>query len=500
MNITYENFKGVKLHLSLDEKLQNIKSILGNTSDLLINPMEIGGVKICVIAFEGMISTSNTSKMIMIPLMGINLPQNTSPDELFYHIKDKMMLTLDRVISETYEDILTRAMSGFAIILIDGCDKAFSLGVQGYDKRGIDEPSSEGNITGSHEGFVETVRTNMSLVRRRIKSPVLRFSLFSISQKSNVDVILCYMADRVSKELIDFVKARLEKIPLETILGCGYTAPFLNNSKLSVFSGLTTTERPDTMCSALIEGRIGLLIEGTPFAIIIPSLFSDNFHTIDDYNFRPFFATFARIIRYLSFAVSVFFPGIYVSAVIFHPEMLRAEFLANLKSAEENAPLPVLAEALIILIFYEIIREAGVRLPKAVGGAVSIIGGLVIGDTAVSAGVITNPMLLVCAVSVTAAFTIPSLHEQISVLRLLCVIFGGFFGMFGVGIICAFVILSACSVENYGVPMTSPITPFTRKAFGDIILRQSLKRLSEKNITVDDYYGANMGETQNDEN
>ncbi len=494
-----KHYLGVALSSSLETQISDIKKILGNTSDLLINPMEIAGIKTAVIAFEGMISTSNTSKMIMIPLMNIKLPEKTSSEDLFNHIKDKMMLTLDRVVSTDYGDIIRRVMSGFAVLLIDGMNKAFSLGVQGYDKRGVDEPSSEGNITGSHEGFVETVRTNMSLVRRRIKSPLLRFSLFSISEKSSVDVILCYMADRVPEKVIDSAKKKLQKIPLETILGCGYAEPFLNNSKLSPFSGVTTTERPDVMCAKLIEGRIGLLIEGTPFAIVLPALFSDNFHTIDDYNFRPYFAAFVRIIRYAAFVVSVFFPGLYTAAVIFHPEIIRYEFLINLASAEAKAPLPILAEALIVLLFYEIIKEAGVRLPKSVGGAVSIVVGLVIGDTAVNAGVITNPMLLVCAISATAAFVIPSLHQQISVLRLLCVIAGGTFGMFGVGLVTAAVIISACGVENYGVPLTSPITPMTKKAFGDIFIRRSFIVLAKKNLTVGEYNGADIGkDVQND--
>lgn len=483
------NYKGCPLAVSLDEKISDIKKILCESSDLLINPMEIAGVKTALIAFEGMISTSNTARMIMQPLMNISLPQGTSPRKLYEHIDSRMMLTLDKAISKDYGDVITRVMSGFAVLLIDGVSDALSLGVQGYDKRGVDEPSSEGNITGAHEGFVETVRTNMSLVRRRIKSALLQFRLFSISDKGSVDVILCYMADRVSMKLVDKIQKQLKNIPLETILGCGYAEPYLNHTKLSVFSGVSVTERPDVMCARLIEGRIGLLIEGTPFALVIPALFSDNFHTIDDYNFRPYFSTFIRLIRYAAFIIAVFLPGIYTAAVIHHREIIRRELLLNLAGAEITAPLPIIAEALIVLLFYEVIREAGVRLPKSVGGAVSIIGGLVIGDTAVSAGIITDPMLLVCAISVTAAFVVPSLDQPVAVLRLLCVIFGGLMGLFGVAVIAAVMLVSTCSLENYGVPVTSPFAPVTGKAFGDIFIRLGFKKLDKKNVTVEEFNG-----------
>ncbi len=485
------NFKKYPIAVSLNDKIRDIKNILGESSDLLINPIEIAGIKTALIAFEGMISTSTTSKMIMLPLMNINLPENTSAGALFEHIDQKMMMTLDKAISADYGDIITRVMSGFAILLIDGVCEAISLGVQGYATRSIDEPSSEGNITGAHEGFVETVRTNMSLIRRRIKSPVLRFSLFPISEKSNVDVIVCFMADRVSPRLVENIKKKLKSIPLETILGCGYTEPYLNHTKLSVFSGVSVTERPDVMCSKLIEGRVGLLIEGTPFALIIPALFSDNFHTIDDYNFRPYYSTFIRLIRYAAFIIAVFLPGIYTAAVIHHKELIRRELLLNLAQAEITAPLPIIAEALIVLLFYEVVREAGVRLPKSVGGAVSIIGGLVIGDTAVSAGIITDPMLLVCAMSVTAAFVIPSLDQAITVLRLICVIAGGIFGLFGVAAAAAMILVNACSLENYGVPLTSPMTPATGKAFGDIFVRLGFKKLDNRKITVGELNGVN---------
>ncbi|MBQ8568655.1 MAG: spore germination protein [Oscillospiraceae bacterium] len=486
-----DNFKNIPLPLSLDDKISDLRRILDNSSDLLINPIELGGVRTALVTMEGMVASDRAAQMIMEPLMEMQISdKKVTPDELFTFIRDRMMMTLDRAVSIEYGDIMRRIMSGFAVLMIDGTDKVFSLGIQGYAIRGVQEPSSEGNITGAHEGFVETVRTNMSLLRRRIKSPKLQFSLFAVSSESNVDVILCFMADRVPKNTVAKIKARLEKLPLEAVLGHGYAEPFLIKERLSFFSGLTVTERPDIMCARLLEGRIGLLIDGTPFALVIPSLFSDHFHTADDYNFRPFYATFIRLIRYAAFVLSVFLPGAYVSAAVHHRELLRSELLLNLASAETSAPLPIALEALIVLLFYEVIREAGVRLPKSVGGAVSIVGGLIIGDAAVTAGIITNPMLLVCAISVTASFVIPSLNPVITVTRLFCVVLGSIFGLYGVSLAAAAMLVSACSADNYGIPLTAPVTPMTLKAMGDTFIRRSLRSLSGRHISAEDYNGS----------
>ena len=230
------DFKGVPLEKSLEKNLENIRRITGKSSDLLENPIIINGVKCNLICYEGMISTSTITELILHPLMDIDIGQDHAPEVLLNHVKNHMLMTIDRGFSEDYGDLIRRAMSGFAILLIDGVAEACAFGVQGYAVRGIDEPNGEGNVKGAHEGFVEVVRTNMSLVRRRMKSPLLRFELFPISDCSNTDVIVCYMADRVPKETVESIKKRLKSIKLETILGSGYIEPFLDNSKLSLFS------------------------------------------------------------------------------------------------------------------------------------------------------------------------------------------------------------------------------------------------------------------------
>ncbi len=486
------SFKDIKLVKSIDENIENIRRIVNNSSDLLVNPFLISGVKCCLLCFEGMVSTSTITNLILRPLTAVSLPEDVTAEQIFGHIRDRMLIAIDRAVSTDYGDVVRRLMSGFAIIAIDGIDSVFSLGVQGYATKGIDEPSSEGNIYGSQEGFVEQVRTNMSLVRRRIKSPLLRFELFSVTELSNVDIIVSYMIDRVPKKLIEKVKKTLKDMKLETVLSSGYIEPYLNNTRLSLFSGVSVTERPDVFCAKILEGRIGVIIDGTPFTIIMPSLFIENFQTLDDYTFRPYYTTLIRWIRYLAFFAAVFLPAFYVAVVTFHPELFNHTLLVTLAEAEERAPLPLAVEALFVLIFYEIIREAGVRLPKSVGGAVSIVGGLIIGDAAVSAGVLSNPLLLVCAISVTASFVVPSLNQSVTVLRFLSVIAGGIMGLYGVALVAAAALVNICSLENAGAPVMSPVSPFTPKAMRDVLTRANLKRLAGDPASVEKLAGVNM--------
>lgn len=484
-------FENVPISNAADENIRNIKRILGESSDLLLNPFFIGGLPCCLVCFEGMISTNTITNLILRPLTELTA-EKMSPQKLFEHIRDNMLLTIDRGMPDKYGDLIRRLMSGFAVLIIDGMATAFAFGVQGYETRGIDEPSSEGNIRGSHEGFVETVRTSMSLVRRRIKSPLLRFELFPVTKTGYVDVILAYMADRAPAELVKKIRKQLEDLPLETILGSGYVEPFLDNTKRTVFSGVSVTERPDVFCAKILEGRIGLLIEGTPFAIVIPSLFIENFQTLDDYNFRPFYAFLIRWIRYAAFFLAVFLPAVYVAMVTFHPELFNHTLLVTLAAAEQTAPLPLAAEAFIVLLFYEIIREAGVRLPKSVGGAVSIVGGLIIGDAAVAAGLISNPLLLACAVSVTASFVIPSLNQPITMLRFIAVIAGGVSGLYGISLLAAAMLINVCSLENYGVPVMSPLSPFTPKAMRDVLTRVGFRKMARGNVSVEKLHGVDI--------
>ena len=481
----YENYEQIKISSSLDETLTDIRTIMGNTMDLNILEIEISGVKCAVIAIEGMIATLNISQIVYKYLMGFHA-DNADFKTVFDFVTKQSLLTNYRKNIYTYGDVVRFAFSGFGIIFFDGLAKAVALGIQGYDKRSVTEPTSEVNIKGSHEGFIEAIRSNISLVRRRMKTPALRFELLQVGTSSKTDVCIAYIKGKAPDKYVDKVRQQLKDIKLETVLTSGYIAPFLESGKKRLFSDFSSTERPDLFCAKLTQGRVGVLIDGTPFAIVVPALFSENFISIDDYASKPYYTAYIKALKYFCFFITIAMPGIYVALATFHPGTFSHKLLLNLAVSEEGTPFPLYVEVLIMMIFYEIMREAGIRLPRAVGGAVSIVGGLIIGDAAVSSGLISVSILIVIGLTATASFVIPSLNEQTSVLRLIFIIAGGLWGLFGIGIAIALVLSNICASENLNVPYTSPFSPLKKDKLVNALARRSFFTLEKTSSKISD--------------
>lgn len=482
------NYENVKINSDLGQALIDVRTIMDNSMDLNIMEVEISGHKCAVITIESMVSTVSISQIVFGYLMTFETPDCTGQKILEY-ITEQSLLAAERKTIYTYGDLTRYAFSGFGVILIDGINKAVVLGIQGYDKRAIAEPTGEMSIKGAQEGFTEVIRTNISLIRRRLKTPTLKFEMMQIGTRSKTDVCLAYITDKAPSKYVDRIRRKLSKIKLETVLTTGYIQPFLEGRKKSIFPDTLTTERPDIFCIKLNEGKVGVLIDGTPYTIVCPSVFSENFMTMDDYATKPFYATYIRLIKYVGFFLSAIMPGLYVALVTYHPEAFTRKLLLILAVSEESTPYPLFMEVFIIMIMYEILREAGIRLPRAVGGAVSIVGGLIIGDAAVKSGLVAAPILILIGLTATSSFVIPSINEQTSIIRLMYILAGGTLGLFGIGIVTAFLIVNICAMDTFGVPYTAPFTPFTKKSFKETFMRSSFRRLAREKNTISDLNG-----------
>ena len=470
----------------LDSSIDEIRRISGNSSDVLINRFITGGIHCALLCCEGMVSTSVITELIFEPITDI--PQQKDSHGLFHYINEELLLSTDRPEVRDYDTLFSLMNSGFAVFIAEGMTTGLAFGVQGYSSRGIQEPLGEGNIMGAHEGFTETVRTNMSQIRRRIKSPELVMELTQKGSKSSTDICLCYMKDRVPKGLMEKIRRSLDKVELEAILTTGYLRPFVENGSFQLFDSTGTTERPDVLCSKLIEGRVAILVDGVPYAIVIPRLFCESFQTLDDYAYKPYYATFIRWLKYGAFLAAVLLPSFYVAIVMYHPELLNSTLFMLLVDAEKKAPLSIVTEAFFVLIMYEVIREAGVRLPKPVGGAVSIISGLIIGDAAVNSGLVSTPLLTMTALSVLGGLVVPELNPQVTVLRFAFLTAGGALGLFGISLLACAVLVNICAAENYGFPYMAPLSPFKPNGMGDTAVRSGIKKLQSRGFTVEEYH------------
>lgn len=484
------------LEKDLGRNTVNVRAVMRNSSDLNIKYAKAGGVPVCILFCEGQTDTNQMANLIFRPINSIGNEKKLEPARVMEIMQSELLLAGEQHQVDDYEQLTAMIMGGFCVILADGVTHGIAIGVQGFEKRSVSEPSTHVNLRGSREGFVEAVRTNMSMLRRRIKSPDLVFKLSTVGSLSNTDICLCYIESKVSRELLGDIERRLENLPLSAILEGGYIQPFLEEKGSLIFDEAGITERPDTLAAKLYEGRVGILVDGTPFALIIPRLFTENFQTLDDYTQKPIYATIMRALRYLAFAASVLLPGFYVAIANFHPELIPNSLLLNLAATIQITPYNLLTECLLIHIFYEIMREAGLRMPSNLGHAVSIVGGIVIGDIVVSAGLIGAPLVLIVAVSSIASFIVPDLYNSIVVMRFAFIIAGGMWGLFGITILGMLFLLKICSMSPYGVPYTSPVSPFSLRGMRDTLIRTGWRTLAKKDVKIQDLNGSDLGRAE----
>lgn len=481
-----------KLVSELNQNIVSIMEKYRNSSDFLKREVSINGHAIAVLADEGMVDLQIMTEMIFEPLINARVDADVTPEEVYRYIEEQILIGID--VNDVYDcdSVFSFIMSGFIVILIDGMEKGVAIGAQGFSFRSVSEPSGEINLRGSREGFTEPIRINLTMIRRRIKSPDMKFELFKVGKVSNTDVCMVYMNNRVSDKLLREIRYKLRSIDLDVVLESGYIQPYLQGKPWSLFSDVGTTERPDTLCAKINEGRVGILVDGTPFALIVPYFFNENFQSIDDYCHKPYFATFLRWVKYISFFMTILLPGAYVAIGTFHPELFPHALLFNIAAAEETTPLPLVLEALVIHFIYEVMHEAGLRLPRAVGHAVSIVGGLVIGDAAVTAGLIGAPMVMVVALTAISSFVVPSLYESVSILRFAFIIIGGAMGLYGITLGLAFLSVNMAKLNNFGAPYLAPVSPFSRKAMKDVLIRARWNKLSKKESRIQNFEGTDI--------
>lgn len=472
------------------DNITNIKNKYQNSSDLLSRQITVGTRQISFVMIEGMVNLQTISEMLLEPILKHSFSQeDTKPEDIEKFIQNETIIALDMKDIYKYDELFQFIMSGFVVILIDGLKKGIVCGMQGFNFRSISEPASEINERGSREGFTEPLRINMTMVRRRIKSPTLKFEILNLGSKSKTDICLMYMTDKISDKVLSDIKDKLNKINLDIILTSGYIQPFLEGSPWSIFSDVGITERPDVLVGKINEGRVGIIVDGTPYSLIVPSLFIENFQSLDDYAHSSYYTSFMRIIKYFSFFATIFLPALYVAIGTFHPQLLPHSLLFNISAAEELTPFPLMIEALIIHFLYEIMREAGLRLPRPIGHAVSIVGALVIGDAAVTAGLIGAPMVLVVALTAISSFVVPSLYEPVAILRFVLIVVGGTTGLYGLVLSGLMILISICSLENFGIPYMSPIAPFSLSGMRDTFVRLPFKIMNKKSIKIENLNG-----------
>lgn len=435
-----------------------------------------------IIFAKDMVDKDAIGDLILRPLMKFE-------GEISVDNVDRVFLYPERTSVSTLDEVLSSVVTGEAVLIIDGLDKAFTFGLRKFEVRGIIEPPTSTVIKGPREGFVESLPVNISMMRRKIKSPHLTFVNSSIGRYSKTPVTLCYIDGIADDKLVETLKQKLSQIDIDAVLDSSYVAKFLGEHSTSVFKQVGNTEKPDILAGKILEGRVAIFVDGSPIALTVPYLLLEDFQSPSDYYGSTFSATMSRILRLISVVLAVLLPSIFVAAELFHLHFIPLSFLLTIVNSIKGIPFSPSYEMFFTLLIFEILNEASVRMPKFVGMVVSIVGGLVLGETAVTAGIISAPTLMIIALSGICLYTVPELEETFSVIRLLFLIIAGSFGAYGIIAGMVLFIIYLISFENYSTPLFAPFAPLITSDLKDgfikgFLIDQDLrpKSFKQKNL------------------
>jgi spore germination protein KA len=383
-----------------------------------------------------------------------------------------------------FNECVNAILSGGTLIFADGDTTALCLSLQKFEKRPVKESDSEAITRGSREAFTEVLKTNITLLRRIIKDSCLVFENITIGRQTKTNVAFCYIKGLANQEIIDEVRKRLKNIKTQAILESGYLEGYIEDSPFSVFPTVFNSERPDTAAGKLLEGRVAILCDGTPVVMTVPNLFVDYLQFSEDYNNRWLFSTIIRPVRLLALFISTLAPAFYIALLCFHQDIIPFKLLLTINSSLKGVPLPPLIEMLVLTILFEIIKESGLRMSRALGQSVSIVGGLIIGEAAVQAGIFSTAAVVVIAATSISAFIISKLDATVFIMRITLMVAASSLGILGISLCSMVYFIYACALKSFGVPYLSPITPLCGKDMKDTFIRIPIWAMLEKPETI----------------
>ncbi|GGE29163.1 spore germination protein KA [Marinithermofilum abyssi] len=463
---------------SIQDNLTFLKNAFGHSSDLQIQELTIGKsptVRIGIAYIDSLVNADKVMTLIK-DLLGKEL---TQPNETHPHshvrdwIKENLTVVGDMKEIRDWNRVSKMLLSGHTVVFVDGTNQAVSGDTSSVEHRAVTEPKTQIATKGPNEGFTESLRTNISLIRKRIKSPNLRVKKKPIGQVTRTDVALLYMEGIANPKVVKEVKKRLENINTDKILDTGEIGEWIEDQKFTLFPTLVSYERPDSIVSHLAEGRVAILVDGTPYAIAVPVTFLKILQSAEDYFMRYDLASVLRLLRIVAFMISLYGSAMYIALTAFHQEMLPTSLLISIGAQRQGVPFPVMVEALLMEGTFEILREAAVRAPRALGQPLAIMGAVVIGETAVVAGLVSPIMVIVVAITGISSYVAPEAAVTITsrILRFGFMLISGVFGLYGILLVTIAMVAHMQSLRSFGVPYLAPISPLVWSDLKDSVVR-----------------------------
>jgi len=467
-NVPAPSEKEPNVFLNLNENLDFLKSKYNTliNSDIKIREFNMfaqnKNQKCFIIYIDGLVDTISINEFILEPLMLGKLRLNKPVENNLSEYVNNCLLPQNSVKKiQDFKDVLSGINMGDCLLFIDTLNIAFGIDVKKFQQRSISVPENESVIKGPQEGYVENLRTNTSLLRRIVNNENLVIENIAIGKISHTRCGVCYMQNIANGDLVAEVKYRLNNLYIDSLLSTGELEQLIEDEEGFGIPQVLSTERPDKCAKYLMQGRVVVLVNGNPYALIMPATIEDFLFSPEDTNLRPLFANFLRGIRILAALLTLLLPGIYMAITSFHQELLPTELLFSILTARENVPFPIILELLLMEISFELIREASLRVPSLIGSSIGIVGALILGDAAVNAGIVSPILIIIVAITGIASFAIPdfSFGFHMRIFRFWFIALGFVAGFLGIGVGFFIYITLLCSLKSFGVPYTTPIAP-----------------------------------------
>jgi spore germination protein KA len=477
----------ISADIELNKKVMNTVYEIPKNSDLILREFDITAkdktLKAFMVFIDGLTDRTVISENLLQPLMLLsNLEIKDKVKDIGEFIFNRLLPFNQIKKIEDYKQVVSNINFGGCAIFIDGVEYAYMADTKKWEHRGVDAPKSETVIRGPQEAFNEQIRSNTALLRKILKDKDLMIQSFSIGKRSNTPCAVLYIKDIANDSLVKEVLKRVKSIKVDYIFDSGELEQLLEDNTFLAAPQIFATERPDKVAMMLSQGNIAVILDGSPYVLVMPATITEFLHTTEDSNIRFPYVNFIRVIRMIGISIALLLPGFYIAITNYHQEMIQTNLLFAIEAAREDVPFPSIIEILIMEFSFELIREAGIRVPGAIGSTIGIVGGLILGQAAVTANLVSPIMIIVVAITALGSFTVPSFSMSFSIriIRFAYIILGAIAGFLGLALGLVVNLMLLASSKSFGVPFLAPFAPVTKSKYADKLTRKPMWKQEDR--------------------
>lgn len=464
----------IQLCKSLDKNISLIKKVFHKDETLMDRQFQnkyLAEAKCAVLYVKGLVNIEMINENIIEPILRNDLRDGISQNNLLEELQNKVILCNDITLINDINKIFLLILSGDTLLLLNGYNSGLIIHTKEWPARSPDEPNSEMVIRGPREGFTESIIMNLGLIRRKLKTPDLKFIFKELGTRSNTKICICYLEELADPKIVRELDYRLNQVSIDGILDSGYIQEIIKDSPFSPFKTIGNTERPDVVAGKLLEGRVAVIVDGSPSVLTLPFVFVENFQTSEDYYHNYYMGSINRLLRIIGFILTISAPAIYVALITFHQEMIPSMLLISIAASRQDVPFPTIIEVMGMLLVFEMLRETSIRMPSSIGQATSIVGALVLGQAAVDARLVSSAMVIVVGFTGITGLLIPKIKGASIVFRLLFLLLVSILGLYGYIFGLIGLLLLLFSMRSFGIPYMQNIGSLKTQEAKDVIVR-----------------------------